>query len=56
MAAEFTKDSFEADVIGSEKPVLVDFLVAGLTSLQTTVVQSLTNLQQRTMENRLSAK
>ena len=29
MAAEFTKDSFEADVIGSDKPVLVDFWSQG---------------------------
>ncbi len=25
MAAEFTTDSFETDVLGSETPVLVDF-------------------------------
>jgi thioredoxin-like negative regulator of GroEL len=29
MAVEFTKDSFEVDVIGSEKTVLVDFWSQG---------------------------
>ena len=29
MAAEFTKDSFESEVLGADKPVLVDFWSEG---------------------------
>lgn len=29
MAAEFTKDTFEAEVLGANKPVLVDFWSEG---------------------------
>lgn len=29
MAAEFTKETFESDVLGSEQPVLVDFFSDG---------------------------